>query len=387
MKLHSGAGHKDDVYTMLLKSSTPLESRVDFGPGMRHKAGKILRQLETGNKVLLLCQTSLPKKWVEELQEILLAENFDVSLHVLPDGEDAKSLEQLSACWALMQEKAFTRSDCVVAIGGGAVSDLAGFCASTYLRGVKLVLISTTLLGQVDASIGGKTAINLSSGKNLAGSFYFPHSVIVDPEYLATLPVRELKSGMGEITKYAFIEETVAKNTEYKAGPRPLWETLISNFKDGECDDMHVIAPLISCCIRMKLAVVLKDPFEQYLRRCLNLGHTLAHGLEKISNYEITHGEAVAIGTVFAFKLALSRKLIDESELAKVEQMMKSLKLPFDLPQNMDIDKLVNAIAYDKKRTGNSIKYVLPHDHAGKVTLDVAIPVEELATFIKQSFS
>jgi len=372
---------------MLLNSTTPLRTRVDFGPTVRHRTGDILRQVECGKRVLLLHQTSLPQKWLDDLRASLDRQNFDVSLHTLPDGEEAKSLEQLTGCWEIMQSKEFTRADSVVAIGGGAVSDLGGFCAASYLRGINLFLLPTTLLAQVDASIGGKTGINLRAGKNLAGSFYFPQSVIVDPEFLTTLPAREFRSGMGEIVKYAFIEDTIAESTDYKRSPAPLARALADNFSAGLSADNPFLAPLISICIQMKLAVVLKDPFETRLRRCLNLGHTLGHGLEKVTSYGISHGEAVTIGTVFAFKLAVSKGMIAEAELQKVEHLLKTMQLPYDVPAGIDVEKLVQAVAFDKKRTGAGIKYVLPEKDSGKVSLDTTVPVDELADFIRASLA
>lgn len=385
MRRHSAMSHSDDNYTMLVNSTLPFSSRVDFGPSMRRRTGDIMRQLEVGEKVLLLYQKSLPQVWLDNVRKSIEKESFQIVAHGLPDGDEAKSMEQLIMCWELMQRHAFRRDDCVAAVGGGALSDLAGFCAASYLRGVKLVLLPTTLLSQVDASIGGKTGINLPAGKNLAGSFYFPHSVIVDPDFLSSLPERELKSGMGEIVKYAFIEETVAAGTEYKPGPRPLAHVISANFASGISADNPFLAPLISICIRMKLAVVLKDPFEGHLRRCLNLGHTLGHGLEKVSNYGISHGEAVAIGTVFAFKLSVSKGLIAHEELMRAQELMKTLLLPCTMPQNINTEKLLQAVGFDKKRSGSGIKFVLPELRAGVVNLDTSVPVEALANFIREN--
>lgn len=376
---------QDQVYTILLNATTALQSRVDFGPGARHRSGKILKQLGSGAKILMLSQKSLPEPWMNDLNLALEKEQFQVHRLVLPDGEEAKTLEQISLCWEQMQKAAFTRSDTVVAIGGGAVTDLAGFAASTYLRGVKLLLLPTTLLAQVDASIGGKTGINLLSGKNLAGSFYFPQSVVADPEFLSTLPERELKSGMGEIVKYAFIEKTIAENTEYQVGPRPLFELLKENFKSGISYDNPILAPIISCCIRMKLAVVAKDPFEGRLRRCLNLGHTLGHGIEKVTGFKVSHGEAVSIGTVFAFKLSLHKRMIGVEDLELVQDLIQNMHLPYQMPESIDPDKLLQAMVHDKKRSGNAIKFVLPEKQPGRVNLDTEISVDDLERFIKEN--
>lgn len=383
MRLHSQLGHNDQAYTIMVRSSLDIQSRVDYGYGVRSKIGDVLKQCNVGNNVLLLCQDSLPKEWLLVVHQSLEMQGYKVRLHILPDGESAKDLAILADCWQLMQSEEFTRNDSIVAIGGGAVTDLAGFCASTYLRGINLFLIPTTLLAQVDASIGGKTGINLKAGKNLAGSFYFPRSVIVDPEFLTTLPPRDLKSGMGEIVKYAFIEETITESTDYKRGPRPLHSSLAENFANGISAENPALGPLISCCIRMKLAVVIKDPYEKNLRRSLNLGHTLGHAIEKVSKYAVSHGESVSIGTVFAFKLANKIGIVSDEQVAQVESLNRILGLPSEVPDELDRDELIKVVAYDKKRQGNTIKFVLPEKKLGKVSLDFSITANELAKFLK----
>jgi 3-dehydroquinate synthase len=383
MRRHSSL-HSEDLHTIIVNSTTPLTTRVDCGATVRRRVGDVMQQIGVEEKVLLLYQKSLPQVWLDNVRQSIEKEDFQVFVQCLPDGDEAKSLEQLISCWERLQYHAFTRNDCIVAIGGGAVSDLGGFCAATYLRGIKLVLLPTTLLSQVDASIGGKTGLNMPAGKNQLGSFYFPHSVIVDPEVLSTLSDRELKSGMGEIVKYACIEETIAESTDFKPGPRPLLEALSENFASGITFDNPFLAPLISICIRMKLAVVLADPFEGRLRRCLNLGHTIGHGLENVSNYRISHGEAVTIGTAFAYRLSVNRGLIAANEAAKVEELIKVLKLPYRMPPELDREKLIQAVVFDKKRSGTNIKFVLPERGVGKVNLDTSVSFEELSAFIKQ---
>lgn len=383
MRRHSSL-HSDDIHTVLVNSTLPLISRVDFGATMRRRIGDILKQLEVDEKALLLHQHSLPQVWIDNVKQSIEKEGYEVFVQCLPDGDETKSLEQLITCWERLQNHGFTRNDCIVAVGGGAVTDLAGFCAASYLRGLKLVLVPTTLLGQVDASIGGKTSINLPTGKNQLGSFYFPHSVVVDPDFLSTLSDRELRSGMGEIVKYALIEETIAANTDFKPGPRPLTLALAENFSSGITVDNPFLAPLISICIRMKLAVVLADPFERRLRRCLNLGHTIGHALENLSNYTVSHGEGVTIGTVFAYRMSVKRGLIDQAELAKVEELMKALQLPSEMPGNLNTRKLIDVLGFDKKRNAEGIKLVLPESKAGIVNLDTNVSLDELESFIKE---
>ncbi|MBX9690262.1 MAG: 3-dehydroquinate synthase [Candidatus Obscuribacterales bacterium] len=383
MKKHSRPGQEDSASTLLLQSSLELKSRVDIVEGGRLRLGRILRQLNVGRKVLLLSQETLPSAWFEDCKAALTAENFEQYSLSLPEGEAAKSIEQLCRIWEFLQKNAFTRMDTIVGLGGGALTDIAAFAASSYLRGIKLLLIPSTLLAQVDASIGGKTAINLDSAKNLAGSFYFPDAVIVDPELLSTLSERELKSGMGEIIKYAYIEDTVADYAEYKKGPRSLRAAIAENFRSAFSVDNPFLLPLISICIRMKLSVVLKDPREENLRRCLNLGHTLGHGLEKCSQYQISHGESVAIGTAFAFRVAQRKNLISESEYFSVLADLQALSLDYKIPSNLDRERLIEAMLHDKKRSAASIKFVVPVQKAGRVNFDMEMPVEELAEFVR----
>jgi 3-dehydroquinate synthase len=377
--------YSEDLETIYVDSTTPLRSRVDIGPTVRRRTGDIMQQIEAGEHVLLMHQKSLPQVWLDNVRNSIQKAGYQSISHCLPDGEEAKSLEQLIHCWDRLQHHAFTRNDCLVAIGGGAVTDVAGFCAATYQRGLKLILLPTTLLSQVDASIGGKTGINLPAGKNQLGSFYFPNSVIVDPDILSTLSASELKSGMGEIVKYACIEETIAANTDYKPAVHPLYRTIADNFSQGISVDNPYLVTLISICIRMKLAIVLSDPYEERLRRCLNLGHTIAHALEKESKYGVSHGEAVTIGTAFAFRLSVAKGLIGADELGKVEALIGSLSLPSKLPPGCDREKLMDAVVFDKKRSGSSIKFVLPETRVGSVNIDTSISIDELAQFIREN--
>lgn len=379
MKGYLRSNGTEDGYTMLFKREQRLACRIDVGTKMRHKAGKIFKQITDGKRVLILHQNSLPAVWLEELQSTLSTEELEIATLQLAEGESCKTPDELVRIWAFLQSRSFGRQDCIIAMGGGAVTDVAGFAASTYLRGIKLILIPTTLLAQVDASIGGKTGINLDSGKNLAGSFYFPDAVLIDPEYLSTLPTEELKSGIGEIVKYALIETTIAKETEYDSGPISFLSVLENSFSEGITAENPALLPIISCCVRMKLAVVLSDPYEERLRRCLNLGHTLGHAIEKVSNYGVSHGEAVATGCLFAMRLAASRGLLPEDKVERVKKLLDSLGLKNHHQNKLASKKLLEAMSHDKKKQGQTIRFVLPKDELGKVDLDFAISLDEIA--------
>jgi 3-dehydroquinate synthase len=284
MRFHSSQGHRSgsDLINVRLRTTTQLETRAAIGEGGIESAGSILKQLGAGNRVLVLTQPSLMNSWAATAVEHIKEAGFTTSVMELPDGEECKSHESLIRVWEQMQSSQLDRSDTLVAVGGGALSDMAGFAASTYLRGIRSVLIPTTLLAQVDASIGGKTAINLPSGKNLAGTFHFPEVVIVDPDTLKTLPPRDLLSGLGEIIKYAYMERTIAERTDYKQGPRTFYRVLrdVILGKGFSLESPELLG-IIAASVKMKMAVVGKDPYEGELRRCLNLGHTLAHAIDK----------------------------------------------------------------------------------------------------------
>ncbi len=243
---------------------------------------------------------------------------------LMPDGEAAKCLEtveELCRAWARWR---LTRADVVVAVGGGVVTDTAGFAAAAYHRGVAVVHVPTTLLGQVDAAIGGKTGVNLPEGKNLVGAFWQPAAVLCDVDVLATLPPREYRSGLGEMAKYAFLG--------------------VDRLPDLPLDEA------VAACARCKAQHVAADELERSgARALLNYGHTLAHALETAGGYDLRHGEAVAIGLVFAARLARRLGRIDDDRVAQHERVVSGYCLPTSIPPGLDPDELATLMARDKK--------------------------------------
>jgi 3-dehydroquinate synthase len=376
MRIHTARAHKSEATNIVFRANIAVNSRVIIGDGILADVERTLAQLELGSKLCVLSQPSIEKSIVEPMAKALSGSRFETRFISLPDGEQCKSHENLLRVWTELQEMKFQRSDCIIAIGGGALTDLAGFAASTYLRGIKLILVPTTLLAQVDAAIGGKTGINLPAGKNLAGSFYFPTAVFVDLDALSTLPERELRSGIGEIIKYALIEDTVAKNAEYRRGPRGLFSVLNDMF-DADIDP-ETLTGIVTACIKMKLAVVAKDPHEQRLRRSLNLGHTLGHAVEKVSQYKYTHGEAVAIGLVFASRVSEQLNKIEASATESVKQLLSKAGLPTAIPDDLSRDDLLKAMKFDKKSEGDEIRWVLPEQQLGSVDLDTKVSLDQV---------
>ncbi len=374
--------HRGPVITMLWNTNLEVKTRVAVGMGARQKLSSVLAQIGAGKRVLVLCQPSTAVHWLRDVLSNLPSEDYQVTTLEVPDGEACKSTDWLLRIWEHLQQRGFDRTDTVVALGGGSVSDLAGFAASTYLRGLNLVVVPTSLLAQVDAAIGGKTAINLPAGKNLAGTFFFPKAVLADQEILGTLPKSQMVSAMGEIVKYGMIEETVAKNTDYEKGPRSLLDILEEVIGEEPDFEDPALGGIITSCIKMKLFVVGRDPNEGGLRRCLNLGHTLGHALEATSEFGLGHGEAVAIGLAQTTKFSVSQKKIDKESLERVKAILSKAGLPTDIPKGVPKDKVAQFMASDKKREGSSIKIVLPTTRLGVVDYETSMPLTDLSKLV-----
>ncbi len=270
----------------------------------------------------------------------------DVHVFTVPDGEEGKSASTLFTLWNWLGAAGFTRSDVIVGIGGGAITDLAGFAASTWLRGIDWIAVPTSLAGMVDASVGGKTGINSDYGKNLIGAFHSPISVIVDIDFLLTLSPRDLSAGMAEVIKCGFISDPEILNLSAKYSTQDLF------------GNHSLLEDLIFRAVAVKASVVSTDFKESYAREALNYGHTLGHAIEKHSKYQLRHGEAVAIGMVFVAELAAARGLIDTTAVA----LHRDLLSRFNLPTTFDRQawsRLLPMLSLDKKSRGNMLRFVV----------------------------
>jgi 3-dehydroquinate synthase len=375
--------HHGPALTLIWRPEINVESKIFIGQGVLNRLENVLFQIKSGKQILLLTQKSLPRNYLETILSALKQKEFSTAVLELPDGEEGKSIEYLLKIWEKLQALKFSRQDTIIAIGGGALTDVVGFAAATYLRGINFIAIPTTLLSQVDAAIGGKTAINLPTGKNLAGAFYFAKAIIVDTDTTKTLSNEQFISGFGEIIKYALIEGTVAEQTDYSPGPKSLLSVLEQFIGENLNRESVVLPGIITSCIKMKLAVVAKDPLEVGLRRCLNLGHTLAHALEKATNYQLTHGQAVSIGLAFVLKLSVARDRISEEEAAKAITLLKKAGLPIQLPDSLPFEKIVEALSQDKKREKQAITMVLPKDRLGFVDYETPVNLSEIEDSIR----
>lgn len=299
----------------------------------------------------------ITNKTIYRLYEKVLA-NFEHIIQI-EDGEEYKNFKTFEYIMDKLLEAKIERGDCIIAFGGGVVGDMAGFAAASVLRGIDYIQIPTTLLSQVDSSVGGKTGFNHKMGKNLIGAFKQPKLVLIDPKTLDTLDIRQIKTGLGEVLKYAFIEKT-ATDKDFKffnflknlknSSSEVLYENLKSHWEE-----------IIYISVSMKASVVSKDEQEKGLRAILNFGHTFGHAVEKITNYKkFTHGEAVAAGMVMAFNVSLRRGLIDEKHYTEAVNLIKDYNLISDDIKNFNKDDIFNAMKSDKKVDHTKIKLVLP---------------------------
>jgi 3-dehydroquinate synthase len=294
--------------------------------------------------------------------EAIGAAGLKVSRIPLPPGEGAKTLTALGDLLTALREQHVEPTDVVVSVGGGATLDAAGFASATYARGIALVNVPTTLLAMVDASLGGKVAIDHAGAKNLVGSFHPPRLVIADPEALATLPERDLRTGLAEIVKAAVL-----------ASP------LLLDFLETE-DSATRLEWLVEQAVRIKAGYVAADPRDRGVRRSLNLGHTFAHALESATGYGVSHGEAVSIGLVASARLGAEHAVTDPGTAERLRSILEALGLPVDPPSGPDPDAVVEAMAADKKRRSGSAVFVVPAP--GGAALLEGIDPRDAASFL-----
>ena len=270
----------------------------------------------------------------------LRAVGLEAKSLVFPAGEQTKCLQRYGELLSFLAENRFTRSDCVIALGGGVTGDLAGFAAATYQRGMGFVQVPTTLLAAVDSSVGGKTAIDLPEGKNQVGAFYQPSLVLCDTDTLSTLPKRELTAGYAEVIKYAVL------------GDRGLFETLQNR--------EHDLPQVIETCVKHKAEIVQEDERDTGLRRLLNLGHTFGHAVESRSGYTLLHGEAVSVGMAMICRAACAKGLLSQSDFEAVAALLRSYDLPTETAYSAD--ELYDTLLLDKKFSGGKLHLIVPRE-------------------------
>lgn len=317
--------------------------------------------LKLGQKVLLVSNPMIAKRYAERAIASLEQTGFQVAPCLLPPGERYKTLNSVQKIYDAALAHRLERSATIVALGGGVIGDMAGFAAATWLRGISVVQVPTSLLAMVDASIGGKTGVNHPQGKNLIGAFHQPRLVLIDPEVLATLPAREFRAGMAEVIKYGVIWDA-ALFERLEAAKR------LDQQRYVDAELLHLI--LTHSC-QAKAHVVSKDEKEAGLRAILNYGHTIGHAVESLTGYRlVNHGEAVAIGMVAAGQIAVALELWDQASADRQLRLIKKTGLPTQLPAGLDIEAILESLQTDKKVKDGRVRFVLPTQIGAAIVTD-----------------
>ena len=307
---------------------------------------ELLGPFVASKQVLIVTNQTVAPLYLSLLQSIFVTIQCDVL--ILPDGEEYKNQDNLFAIYDSLIQNKHHRDTTLIALGGGVIGDLVGFAAATYQRGVRFIQVPTTLLAQIDASVGGKTAINHPLGKNMIGSFYQPNAVIIDLNTLDSLPEREFRSGLAEMIKYGLLEGG------------DFLKHLLEALQAGLNAKSPILPKLIAHCCTIKAKIVSVDEREAGKRALLNLGHTFAHALEAYTHYQRwLHGEAVAIGLYCAAVLSFEKGLINKFVVEQVELMLRYAGLPHKIPKSIDLDKLRDLMSLDKKIKNNCLRFVV----------------------------
>jgi 3-dehydroquinate synthase len=323
--------------------------RIQIGPGLLGRLGRECAALGLGRRCAIISDRHVAPRYGARARRALRQAGFDCALITVPAGETAKDLNTVRACYDQLAALRLERRSFVVALGGGVVGDMAGFVAATYLRGIAFVQAPTTLLAQVDSSVGGKVGVNLRAGKNLVGAFYQPRLVLCDLDTLGSLPEREFRAGLAEVIKYGIIHDAALFRRLERRLPAILRR------------DPAILAGVIARCCQIKAQVVRQDETESGLRAILNFGHTVGHALEAISHYgKYLHGEAIAIGQVVAARLSTRQLGLPETDAARIRTLLDRAGLPTRLAlSSRQRASLFAAMKLDKKVSGGEIRFVL----------------------------
>lgn len=351
-------GGKRNVYSVPVPCAHPYSVLIENG--LLSSVGAAIREVSAPCRTVIITDNTVDPLYGNTVEQALTASGFSVCRYRIPQGEKSKNMGMLTDLLEFSAGQQITRSDLFVALGGGVVGDLAGFAAAIYLRGIRYIQIPTTFLSAIDSSVGGKTAVNLGVGKNLAGAFWQPALVLCDPQTFRTLPADVFAEGVAEGIKYGMISDA------------DLFQTLAGGaFLDR-------IESVIARCVSIKSALVAEDEFDVGARQLLNLGHTVGHAVEQCSRYEISHGKAVAIGMFIMARAAEQVGKAEPGTSFLLRQALEQNGLPTHCP--FGADELTLRMQSDKKRQGDEITLVLP-EAIGRSTL-YRIPVRQLRDFI-----
>lgn len=337
------------------------EYQVIIGAGLQKDVGTYAASLGKAAKVAIISDSNVWPLYGAVVQESLTNAGFAVCSYVFPAGEASKNGETYLKILEFLAQQHITRTDLLVAFGGGVVGDMAGFAAATYLRGISYIQMPTSLLAMVDSSVGGKTAIDLPSGKNLAGAFYQPSLVLCDIDALNTLPQDIFRDGCAEVIKYSVLFDNKLFSHLYEHGLEFHRESVVSR------------------CIELKRDVVAQDEFDRGLRQKLNLGHTIGHGVEANSNFTVSHGQAVAIGMAIVSKAGHTMGICDQDTYDAILDILVKFGLP--IKSNDSADALHRCALSDKKRAGGTVNLIIPQTIGNCIISPT--PVEQLKSFIE----
>jgi len=344
---------------------------IAIGSGTLGGIGGAVRELGgVSPRIALISNPTVFGLYGKAVESSLTEAGFETSTIIVPDGEEYKGLLWVEKIYGELLRLKLDRRSVVVALGGGVIGDMAGFAASTYMRGIRFVQVPTTLLAQVDSSVGGKTGVNHPLGKNMIGTFWQPSLVWMDMDVLRTLPERELRAGMSEVLKYGVIWD------------RDFFDFLSEAKGDMLSLDAGALARIVRRSCEIKAEVVSKDEREGGLRAILNYGHTIGHAIETLTGYtRYLHGEAVAMGMYLEALLSERLGIMDRGGSVEVRAIIDAYGLPYALPEGLDAEAMIGAMAVDKKTVGGQLRFILPEE-PGKVRVNEPVGADDLRSFL-----
>lgn len=356
------------MITTTVKASK--EYKVFTGSGLLTTSGEVMREVAPkALKLLIVSESTVAPLYLDKVRSSAVANGFEVYEYIFEAGEASKNINSIAGMWGVMAKAGFTRTDLVAALGGGVATDMAGFAAASFLRGIDVVQIPTSLLAMVDAAVGGKTGIDLPEGKNQVGAFWQPSAVIEDTDCLLTLPDEVFSEGMGEVLKYAFIMDI------------PLFNILKENAKlgIGIKNDAWLMEKIVGMCVADKADVTMSDEFDNGRRQTLNYGHTVGHVIERNSNYTKPHGMCVAKGMGIITDACVAEGSLSSDEANEMKELIKAYGLPVE--DEITAEEAVSGAMNDKKKRGNTLSVILVNK-IGESEIRKMSP-EEFHTFLR----
>lgn len=343
---------------------------IQIGQGILTDIGTKLEKLHIGKRFCVISDDRVSDLYGKVVMDSLAAAGLVAELITFPRGEKNKTLVTIGKLASQMASLGFDRKDAIIALGGGVVGDMAGFLAATYMRGIDFVQVPTTLLAQVDSSVGGKTGVDIPEGKNLIGCFYQPRAVYIDTEVLSTLEKEELLGGLAEVIKYGVIRD------------RAFFDYLRENREAVMGLEPDSLVYVIERCCQIKADVVSEDEKEGGVRKILNYGHTIGHAVEGASGYSLIHGLAVSIGMVAAARLAEMKRLLDEKAVRDIISILQEYQMPIEVPAGYSREAIKKFLSTDKKVEAGTIFFILP-DSIGSTRLRSDVTAEEIDIVLK----